>query len=164
MSGLKHGYTVTHKKLYHVWHAMKKRCKNPNNMNYGGRGITFCSEWEKAENFCEWALNNGYHEGLELDRIDVNGNYCPENCRWVDRKTNAQNQRRALLLTANGKTMCATEWERILGVNKGNVVGWVHKCGKEFAEKRIEEILMTGTYKKYKKNQVKNMMKGRIVT
>lgn len=162
MSRLKHGYTVTHKKLYHVWHAMKKRCKNPNNMNYGGRGITFYSEWEKAENFCEWALNNGYHEGLELDRIDVNGDYCPENCRWVDRKTNAQNQRRALLLTANGETMCAAEWERILGVNKGNVAGWVHKCGKEFAEKRVEEILRTGTYKKYKKNQVKNMMKGRM--
>ena len=56
--------------------------------------------------------------------------------------------------------MCATEWERVLGVNKGNVAGWVRKCGKEFSEMRIEEVLKTGTYKRYKKNQVKNMMKG----
>lgn len=156
----KHGYTKTHKKLYHVWHAMKKRCNDKENKNYGGRGISYCEEWENAEVFCEWALQNGYADGLELDRIDNDGNYEPSNCRWVDRKTNAQNQRRATILSVNGKEKCVSEWERELGVGKNAINSWVNRWGKAFAENRIAEILETGTYKRYRKNGVRTLLKG----
>lgn len=84
-------------KLYWVWSAMVQRCTNPNNKsyhNYGGRGIKVCDEWlGKSENFLEWARKNGYKEGLDLDRKDNDGDYCPENCRFVKRPLSMQNRR-----------------------------------------------------------------------
>jgi hypothetical protein len=75
---------------------MKRRCTNPKNSHfkdYGGRGIKVCEEWNNSTNFIEWALNNGYREELTLDRIDVNGNYCPENCTWIPMKEQYKNRR-----------------------------------------------------------------------
>lgn len=69
-----------------TWNDMKRRCTNPkssNYKNYGGRGITFCGEWESFENFKTWALSNGYANDLTIDRIDPDGNYEPSNCQWV---------------------------------------------------------------------------------
>lgn len=84
-------------KLYIVWEGIKQRCCNPNNKNfpdYGGRGIKMCPEWHESYScFREWAYQNGYAEGLQIDRINNDGNYCPENCRWVRRKTNIRNTR-----------------------------------------------------------------------
>lgn len=83
-------------RLYGVWSAMKRRCQNPNACYYsayGGRGIKVCSDWQEYIPFRDWALSSGYEEGLTLDRINVNGDYCPENCRWVDMKTQQNNRR-----------------------------------------------------------------------
>lgn len=159
-------YRQTHRKLYEVWHAMKQRCDNVNHPHYqvyGGRGISYYPEWKQAEKFCEWALDNGYKEGLEIDRIDVNGNYEPTNCRWVNRKTNAQNQRKTIWLTVDGETKCVAEWERVLGLNKSVVSAWVRRWGKEFAERRIQEVLETGTFKKYRPKQLKKELAIEIV-
>ena len=83
--------------LFHKWTGMKDRCYNQNArqyQDYGGRGISVCDEWrESFAAFRDWALANGYQEGLSIDRIDVNGNYCPENCRWITMAEQQRNKR-----------------------------------------------------------------------
>lgn len=83
--------------LYYVWAQMKGRCFNPNNpeyKNYGARGITVCAEWLESTAFLRWAHENGYRRGLTIDRVNVNGNYEPGNCRWCDMHVQNANKRR----------------------------------------------------------------------
>lgn len=93
---VKHG--DSHTRLYYVWGTMKTRCYNPNTKDYkyyGGRGIAVCEEWRtNFSAFKEWALANGYAPELTIDRVDVDGDYCPENCRWVTRAEQNRNQRK----------------------------------------------------------------------
>lgn len=99
--------------LHGVWTNMRRRCRcsdDPAYKDYGGRGISVCEEWSEFKPFLEWALRNGYKEGLTIDRIDVNGNYCPENCRWADWKTQANNKRDNRKITINGVTKNAKQW------------------------------------------------------
>lgn len=87
---------LTNHNLFSKWHSIKTRCLNSNSRcfpNYGGRGIKICAEWESDfGNFYNWAINNGYREGLTIDRIDNDGNYEPSNCRWVTMKENERNR------------------------------------------------------------------------
>lgn len=112
-------------RLYRVYKSMIHRCYYPNEemyKNYGGRGIRVCDEWLNSfAIFKEWALNNGYDKNAPfgkctLDRIDVNGNYEPNNCRWADMKTQLNNTTWNVNLTANGVTMTFEEWSKRLGI------------------------------------------------
>ena len=90
---LRHG--CTKHPLYSVWSGMRSRCNNPNCGHfhrYGGRGITICSEWDSAQIFIEWAVKAGWKPGLQLDRTNNDGNYCPENCRFVTALVNSNNR------------------------------------------------------------------------
>lgn len=100
---------ISDTKLYHVWTAMKSRCyrkKDVGYCNYGARGITVCDEWKhNFMAFQDWAMANGFQEGLTLDRKDVNGNYCPENCRWATRKEQMCNRRNTIYVEYDGQTV-----------------------------------------------------------
>lgn len=107
-------------KLYQKWSHMMQRCENPNverYSHYGGRGIKVCDEWHNFKNFKEWAKSSGYSENLTLDRINVDGNYCPDNCRWVSWNVQANNTTRNHYITYNGETHSLSEWSKILNIS-----------------------------------------------
>jgi len=105
--------------LYHRWGSMKRRCCGSgcnSYKDYSGRGITMCEEWKDYNKFRNWALSHGYSKKLTIERIDVNGNYCPENCTWIPAEMQPQNTRRNIRITINGITKIAAEWARIAGL------------------------------------------------
>lgn len=103
-----------HSKLYGVWCAVKARCLNPKNKRfdrYGGRGITICDQWiDDFAAFREWALSNGYREGLTIERMKVNENYEPSNCTWIPNEEQAKNRTSRREVTAFGETKSIQEW------------------------------------------------------
>lgn len=106
-------------KTYKIWVGMLSRCTNPNTncfKSYGGRGISICERWRTFENFI--ADMGECPPGLSIDRIDVNGDYEPSNCRWADMKTQSRNKRKNRLLTHNNQTRCVAEWAEIYGVDR----------------------------------------------
>lgn len=106
--------------LKHLLCAIRRRCydeKSFDYKNYGARGIRVCEEWLGDSNkFVKWSLDNGYKKGLTIDRIDNNGNYCPENCRWVDRFVQANNKRSNLNIEYNGKVQTLKQWCKELNI------------------------------------------------
>ena len=119
ISNYKHGLSDKHP-LYCVWKNMKKRCNNPNASeyeNYGRRGISVCKEWsENFKNFYDWAINNNWSKELTIDRIDVNGNYCPENCRWANIKTQMNNMTKNHYVEYNGNTYTLSTLSEYLNI------------------------------------------------
>lgn len=129
-----HGQTGT--RLFNIWQKMKDRCYCPTNdayVNYGGRGITICDEW-KDDFICfkNWAEDNGYENNLTIERKDVNGNYCPENCCWISKGEQANNKRNTIRI--NGKTLkeiceiTGFKYERLYQhYVKGDLEEWLKK-------------------------------------
>lgn len=132
-------------RLYWVWHSMRNRCENPNRDKYplyGGRGIRVCDEWRRSSRaFIDWALGAGYEDGLQLDRVDNDGPYSPENCRWVTRGENALNKRTNRRLTLLGMTMTVSEWKDVLGISQFTLYWWVREYGERGCEKRVYKRL-----------------------
>ncbi len=101
-------YSIQDKKIYKKWSHMLSRCNNPKDIsykNYGGRGIKVCKEWFDYENFAKWSIENGYSENLELDRINTNGDYSPDNCRYITRLENSRNKRKTLKFCYKGEEL-----------------------------------------------------------
>lgn len=129
-----HGKSYT--RLYHTFKSMKDRCYRTNYkyyQHYGGRGITICDEWlNDFMTFYNWAINNGYRNNLTINRIDNNGNYEPDNCEWVDMKTQSNNKSNCVYLTCNNKTQTVTQWADELRCNRSTIYmrhrkGWNDK-------------------------------------
>lgn len=157
----KHGYS--HKeRLYSVWLDMKERCRNPKNnhyMSYGGRGISVCPEWDKDYmTFREWCLLNGYSEeirdsgrnNLTIDRIDVDGNYEPNNCRFITNKENCLNKRNTMS-DSERYNICPICGIIFVQKKRNGQKTCSRKCGQIISQsKRKTERNADGTFKKHK--------------
>ncbi|QWI41008.1 hypothetical protein [Bacillus mycoides] len=112
----------TRKRLRSILSGIKSRTCNPDNPsyhNYGGRGITICEEWKNSiDSFVEWSLENGYKEGLSIDRINPNGNYEPSNCRWANAKQQARNLRNTHRIEFKNKAYACSDVADTFGLNK----------------------------------------------
>lgn len=134
-------HNLTNTRIHHIWSNMKQRCYNKKSRAYrlyGERGVVVCDEWRNNfMRFYRWAKANNYKENLTLDRIDVNGNYCPENCRWVDNITQQNNKRNSHYLTYNGRTYTVSEWGRITGIKPGTIFARLRRGTKTILKKVV---------------------------
>lgn len=112
-------YTELHRnnhRIYNIWLKMQNRCYSENFKqyhNYGGRGITICNEWlgdDGFVSFLNWSLSHGYQDDLEIDRINNDGEYSPDNCRWITHKQQQNNRSNNRYITYNGETKTLSEW------------------------------------------------------
>ena len=126
----------SHTRLHNIWCGMNNRCDpahaHTSSDKYGKRGIRVCDEWWNYEKFAEWARNNGYQDGLTIERIDVNGNYCPENCKWIEFRKQARNRRTTHWVVYNGKKMSLAEACEIAGLPYKQVFWRMARAGWSF--------------------------------
>lgn len=149
-------HELTHHPAYHIWNNMISRCDNPADhayADYGGRGITVCDEWHDIRKFCEWADKNGFKGGqnLSIERINVNGNYCPENCRWIPRNEQSKNQRRTIRMTIGEEEKPLWEWAENYGVDYQIVRQRYHN-----GHRNPEYLFYKGKHKTGRKTMIKN--------
>lgn len=138
-------------KLYKVRNTMIARCYNPKNCsykNYGERGIKVCKDWLDKEigiiNFYNWAISNGYVDGLTIDRINIDGDYEPSNCRWTTVKQQANNRRSNHLITFKGKTQNLQEWSKELGISRSTLKDRLSK------NLELEEVFKTSKLSRWR--------------
>lgn len=118
-------------RLYRIYHNMRNRChykKHDRYKNYGGRGIKVCDEWLNSyKSFENWALTHGYNDNLTIDRIDANGNYEPNNCKWSTKKQQSRNTTKNVYLTYNNETMIIKDWATKLNTNYATILSRYHR-------------------------------------
>lgn len=126
----KHG--LSRNRIYGIWKNMNSRCYRKNDIHYpayGARGITVCDEWKNdASTFFRWAFENGYQDNLTIERKNNDKGYCPENCTWVTKEEQYKNKRQNIMITYNGKTMCASDWGKETGIS-AQKIRWRYKHG-----------------------------------
>lgn len=139
--------------LYNSWQNMKQRCLNPKHpkyKRYGGRGISICEDWLKIENFYKWAVANGWKSGMSIDRINNDGNYCPENCKWISVSENSRKKRTTKIdmITAQEiRSRIKEDWHDLAkeyGCSHGNIWFIIHNfthvqdgdCAKKLKQRK----------------------------
>lgn len=130
---------------------MKARCLNPKAVsykNYGGRGIKICDDWLTFANFHNWAVNNGYQDGLELDRINNDMDYCPENCRWVSKAFNLGHQRKTRFIEVCSIKLNVTTWCKEVGLSKTKAYQLLH-IGEDAFREEVKKRIVTGRGQQY---------------
>lgn len=139
-------HSMTHTRIYNIYHNMLQRCYNSNNnryKDYGGRGITICESWMCENgfmNFYQWAINNGYKENLTIDRINRDGNYEPANCRWVTKKEQDCNKRNNIFFEFCGIKKCLKEWVTLMNWNYSKYSARAYRKTTVFNEEEINQI------------------------
>jgi hypothetical protein len=154
-------------RTYTIWKHFRQRCTNPNDKaysHYGGRGISVCPEWNCYKTFL--ADMGECPEGLEIDRIDNNGNYEPDNCRWASRYTQVNNRRNCRTFEHQGKTLTAKQWAVEMGVSYGTLIdrlnrGWsISKALEKESPAKLSHkekaTILTLWEKGFKKNEIRD--------
>lgn len=130
-------------RLYQLWKGMKNRCYTKSETaykHYGGRGIKICDEWKNDfQAFHDWSMENGYSDELSIDRIDVNGDYEPSNCRWSTKKEQANNTRRNHILNFNGHSKSIAEWAETTGIKQNTILYRLRR--KWSVERALTEVV-----------------------
>lgn len=147
-------YLPTKRRLSNIWKNMIHRCYNKNDKYYeyyGGKGVTVCHSWKRSfASFCVWALMNGYQNDLTLERIDLDKNYTPENCKWTTYYEQSRNKSQTVKVNILGIEKCFKDWCHTFGVKPDTAYARMSR-GKtpiealgflslEEAEKRLKEI------------------------
>ena len=150
----KHGMSKTH--LYRCWDNMRGRCDRPSSTSYqqyGGRGIKICAEWYDFCAFRDWAFANGYREDLSLERKDVNGDYCPENCTWIPFPEQLRNQQDTVWVEWQGKRVTLRALCEEYGINFYAVYNRFVKLGWRLEEALTSPVRVHKPYKPYAKRK-----------
>lgn len=149
-------HNLTGSRIYNIYCSMKQRCfykKNNRFQNYGGRGITICDEWKNDfMSFYNWAMDNGYKDNLTIDRINNDGNYEPNNCRWVEEKTQAKNRRNNIIIEYNGKNYCLKDLCKKLNLKYATI----------YRRLKLNIPLEQALKKDYKQKYVNNLPKYKV--
>lgn len=142
---IKHG--KRHTRLYNIWSKMKERCYNPAReayKYYGGKGVIVCDEWQNDfQKFHDWATTNGYKDNLTIDRINPDGNYEPNNCRWITLSENVRQKYKSDFITIGDKSLTIHDWAQRLNFSQYALRNRYKEFGKEWVEKAIKTILET---------------------
>lgn len=124
-------HNMSQTKIYQQWSGMRRRCQSETHSsykNYGARGISVCNEWDESfESFYNWAIQNGFKDGMTIERIDNDGNYSPENCKLIPKSEQSKNRRNCIFLTYDNKTIGLKEWSKISGIKYGTLLKRYHK-------------------------------------
>ena len=140
-----HNDTNTH--LHNAWMSIRRKCKDVNYksfMSYGGVGVAVCEEWQEYVVFKKWALENGYRQGLFLNRRDIDGDFTPNNCFWDNKRERPRRSSNEHLITYNGETHNIKEWSKMLGVKPTTICGRISRglpVDKVLSEKKTNKEL-----------------------